>query len=90
MISDGNFMLLTFDGSVFEKNEPFPLHRVWWSNEFNRSGLHFDIGTRARTRYIFWVNIPYHAGQCPDLRMARGSLNQLLDAGKRNIIDGCP
>ena len=61
---------------------------MWWSHKFNGPGLRYEIGVCIQTGWIVWVNGPYPAGQWPDLRIARGSLNQLLDAGERFIADG--
>ena len=47
-----------------------------------------EISTCAQTGCIVWINGPFPAVHWPDLRIARGSLNQLLDAGERCIADG--
>ena len=71
-------------------NEPFPLNCTWWSHKFNGLGLRHEIGTRVQTGWISWVNGPCPAGQSPDLRIARGYLNQFLDARERHVVDsGC-
>jgi len=61
---------------------------MWWSHKFNGPGLRYEIGICIQTGWIVWVNGPYSAGQWPDLRIGRGSLNQLLEAGERHIADG--
>ena len=79
---------VSVDGMDFRMREPRPFDPRWFSHKFNGPALRYEIAISISTGWIVWVMGPFPAGEWPDLRIVRESLNHELDAGEQYIADG--
>ena len=62
-------------------------NKKWYSHKFKSAGLRYEIATCNKTGDIVWLNGPYPCGSCPDLKIFRLGLKDLLGPGEKVIAD---
>ena len=82
---------MTIDGVDFEIQEPWSYtkanNKKWYSHKFKSVGLRYEIGTCNKTGDIVWLNGPFPCGSCPDLKIFRLGLKNLLGPGEKVVAD---